>query len=131
LKQSGADNELPLHFSLEVLDCFRDYSWPGNIRELRNVIERAVALSRSEVIELTDLPEALRTKGAAGGSPSVDVATGSREEVLESAEYSYLTSLLKKYEGNISQAAQQAGLSRQGLHKLLKKHCISASDYRP
>lgn len=92
--------------------------------------ERAVALARSEVIEIGDLPEALRTKGAAGGSTSPDVATGSREEVLDTAEYSYLISLLKKYEGNISQAAQQAGLSRQGLHKLLKKHCISASDYR-
>lgn len=130
LKQSQRDNKLTLQLSEEVLDCFRDYSWPGNIRELRNVIERAVALTRSEIIEITDLPEALRTRGSAGESASLDVTIGSREEVLETAEYSYLTSLLKKYEGNISQAAQQAGLSRQGMHKLLKKHCISASDYR-
>ncbi len=130
LKQSQADHELTLQFSAEALDCFRNYSWPGNIRELRNVIERAVALARSEIIEIGDLPETLRRQGAAKGNTSPDIATGSREEVLDTAEYSYLISLLKKYEGNISQAAQQAGLSRQGLHKLLKKHCIAASDYR-
>tara|TARA_R110002095_G_scaffold76879_2_gene65802 strand:- start:712 stop:2103 length:1392 start_codon:yes stop_codon:yes gene_type:complete len=130
LKQSQADHELTLQFSAEALDCFRNYSWPGNIRELRNVIERAVALARSKIIEIGDLPETLRRQGAAKGNTSPDIATGSREEVLDTAEYSYLISLLKKYEGNISQAAQQAGLSRQGLHKLLKKHCIAASDYR-
>ncbi|TWU17210.1 Transcriptional regulatory protein ZraR [Novipirellula galeiformis] len=117
-------------FSDETLDCFRQYDWPGNIRELRNAIERAAALSRSELIQVADLPEPLRrppTDGKAAGSV---IGNASRDKALGNAEHSYLTSLLEKHSGNISQAAQQAGLSRQGMHKLLKKHEIAAADYR-
>jgi two-component system response regulator HydG len=46
------------------------------------------------------------------------------------AERDYLVSLLQKNSGNVSQSAQQAGMSRQGLHKLLKKRGVNASDYR-
>ena len=117
-------------FSDEVLSCFRRYAWPGNIRELRNVVERALALARSECIETTDLPAELQP-AALNAQPSGGDATGaSREEALDSAEHRYLTSLLRQHHGNVSQAAQQAGMSRQGMHKLLKKHGISAAEYR-
>lgn len=129
LQQAQAEAETNLQFSAEALNCFRKYSWPGNIRELRNVVERAVALTRTEVIDLVDLPDSVKTPPAPGDLNESQV--GSRDEALESAEHSYLISLLKLHEGNISQAAQQAGLSRQGMHKLLKKHDISASDFRP
>jgi two-component system response regulator HydG len=49
---------------------------------------------------------------------------------MDDAEHGYLTSLLQKHQGNVSQAAQQAGMSRQGMHKLLKKHGITAADFR-
>ncbi|MFG0260877.1 MAG: sigma-54-dependent transcriptional regulator [Novipirellula sp. JB048] len=117
-------------FSAETLECFRQYDWPGNIRELRNAIERAAALSRTDMIEVADLPEPLRQPQTAGHAAISAFANASRDKALGSAEHSYLTSLLEKYSGNISQAAQQAGLSRQGMHKLLKKHNIAAADYR-
>lgn len=117
-------------FSAETRECFQQYAWPGNIRELRNVIERAATLSRSDCIELSDLPEQLRRSQHDGESPSVDLQDASRNQAVETAEHSYLASLLEKHGGNISQAAQQAGLSRQGMHKLLKKHGLSAADYR-
>ncbi|WP_417376855.1 sigma-54-dependent transcriptional regulator [Gimesia maris] len=117
-------------FSAETLECFQQYHWPGNIRELRNVIERAATLSRTECIELNDLPEQLRRQKTNGEASSLDLQNASRNEAVETAEHSYLASLLEKYAGNISQAAQQAGLSRQGMHKLLKKHGLSANDYR-
>ncbi|EMI20964.1 Fis family two component sigma54 specific transcriptional regulator [Rhodopirellula maiorica SM1] len=117
-------------FSDETLDCFRRYEWPGNIRELRNAVERAIALSRGETIEFADLPEPLR-RVRDGGNHLVSVfGDASRDDAVESAEHSYLSSLIEKHAGNISNAAQQAGLSRQGMHKLLKKHGIAAADYR-
>jgi DNA-binding NtrC family response regulator len=56
--------------------------------------------------------------------------TGSREEALGSTDKNYFQTLLRQYHGNISKAALHAGLSRQTLHKLLKKHQISAADFR-
>jgi DNA-binding NtrC family response regulator len=117
-------------FSEAVGSCFKRYAWPGNIRELRNVVERALALARGELIQVKDLPPSLRPSALAQQAPNATVTGSSRNEALDEAEYDYLTSLLGKYQGNVSQAAQEAGISRQGMHKLLKKHGISAADYR-
>ncbi len=117
-------------FSDEVLDCFRRYKWPGNIRELRNVIERAIALARTELVQLSDLPNPIREASTSASQPVSVLAEISREEALDKADYSYLTALLKKHGGNISQAAQQAGLSRQGMHKLLARHGLAAAEFR-
>lgn len=118
-------------FADEVFDCFRKYEWPGNIRELRNVIERTIALSQGETIQLSDLPKPIRetTGNKAPRSISV-IAEISREEALDNADQAYLTALLEKHAGNISQAARQAGLSRQGLHKLLSRHGLDAAEFR-
>jgi two-component system response regulator HydG len=116
-------------FSEDVLQRFRDYHWPGNIRELRNAVERAIALTVTDEIELESLPKQLRERSDARKGVAV-LSEISRDEALDSAEFSYLTMLLEKHNGNISHAAQQAGLSRQGMHKLLKKHSISASAFR-
>ncbi|MGV3486392.1 MAG: sigma-54 interaction domain-containing protein, partial [Planctomycetaceae bacterium] len=116
-------------FSDEVLDCFRRYRWPGNIRELRNVVERAITLARGDVIEVSDLPPQLRSPQ----TPNADLSTLSeisRDEALDHADRAYLTAVLKKHNGVIASTARQAGLSRQGLNKLLKRHNIQADDFR-
>jgi two-component system response regulator HydG len=117
-------------FSDEVTACFQEYQWPGNIRELRNVVERAVALAKTETIEVSDLPPSLQSSKLDKRKPATEVSTASRYEALDDAEHSYLTSLLHQHHGNVSQAALQAGMSRQGMHKLLKKHGIAAADFR-
>ena len=116
--------------SNEVNHCFRRYRWPGNIRELRNVIERTIALSRSETVQLSDLPNPMREAEASTSRPVSVLAEISREEALDNADQSYLAALLEKHKGNISQAAQQAGLSRQGMHKLLSRHGLDAAEFR-
>lgn len=120
-----------IQYSDEVKERFLTYEWPGNIRELRNVIERAVALSRTDMIELSDLPMSLRDSAIGASQRLVSEVTEiSREEALDNADRDYLTALLKKHEGNISQAARQAGLSRQGMHRLLSRHRLDAADFR-
>ncbi|TWT48028.1 Transcriptional regulatory protein ZraR [Rubripirellula amarantea] len=116
-------------FSEETLDCFRRYHWPGNIRELRNVIERTLTLARGAEIEVGDLPSQLRNYDRRSHA-ELDISEISRDEALDSADRTYLTALLKKHGGVIASAARQAGLSRQGLNKLLKRHDINASDFR-
>lgn len=119
-------------FTAEVLDCFRRYTWPGNVRELRNVVERALALARSPQIVPADLPAALRQpQRAVEREPAAGLGGVPREVALGSAEREYLEALLERFAGNVSRAAHEAGMSRQGLHKLLKKHGIAAHDFRP
>ena len=117
-------------FSDEALQALKNYPWPGNIRELRNVVERAVTLARTPVIGLSDLPRQVSESSATASKADLDLAEISREEAIDSAEHSYLTTLMEKHDGNIAAAARQAGLSRQGMNKLLKRHHIEAADYR-
>lgn len=119
----------PKQIATDVLDCFQQYHWPGNIRELRNVIERTIALSQSSQIDMSDLPNILR-EHRSGSVVENEMGEVSRETALDNADYKYLTLLLTKHNGNVSHAAEQAGVSRQGIHKLLKKHGISAADFR-
>ena len=132
--------------SPEATRVIRSHAWPGNIRELRNAIEHALALAKGTEITAEDLPATVRRRVedntapvARAGSPVTvtpqDNETptprpASREAAIETAERSYLEKLLREHRGNVSQAARQAGLSRQGLHKLLSKHGLKASDYR-
>ncbi|QDV86230.1 Nitrogen fixation protein VnfA [Stieleria magnilauensis] len=116
-------------FSDDVIDCFRTYRWPGNIRELRNVIERTITLARGSTIEVSDLPRQLQSPEA-GNSDAAALSEISRDEALDDADRAYLSAVLKKHNGVIASAARQAGLSRQGLNKLLKRHGIDADDFR-
>lgn len=127
---SGASPSVIAGFADDVIARFRRYHWPGNIRELRNVVERAITLARGKQIELVDLPPQLRDPQTA--SPDADHQRDevSRDEALDRADRAYLTRLLEKHGGVIASAARQAGLSRQGMNKLLKRHGINADDFR-
>lgn len=119
-------------FSDETLALFQRYPWPGNVRELRNAVERGLVMARGELITLADLPASLQQPAAGQGKPvSVPVPAGaSRAEAVESAERDYLINLLQENAGNVARSARHAGMSRQGLHKLLKKHGVDADQYR-
>jgi len=135
------DKSRSIKFADETLRLLRSYQWPGNIRELRNAVERSVALCRSEQIEPKDLPENILNENASppaqpiGTTANVRANEGpralvSRVDAMKAAEHQYLVDLMRAHEGNVSKAARQADLSRQGLHKLLKNYGITASDYR-
>lgn len=118
-------------FSDEALEILQRYPWPGNIRELRNAVEHALAVSRDDKIIPSDLPAALlRQLDASPASVQENPSLMSREDYLSDAEKNYLAALLKQNDGNISSAARQAEISRQALHKLLKKYSLDASEHR-
>lgn len=122
-----------LAFSPAALELINAYDWPGNIRELRNAIERGIALARGDLITPEDLPASVqrtppnRNRVAAAH----EGVAGTLAATVEEAERSYLVNLLRENAGNVASSARQAGMSRQGLHKLLKKHGVNADDYRP
>lgn len=120
-------------FSPEAWKCLRQHAWPGNVRELRNVIERGLSLARGPLIGVQDLPPEI-ARHTSIPNTAVDVVeepvASSPRPDRQSAERDYFTRLMQEHQGNVTKAAQQAGLSRQGLHRLLKKHGISPQKYR-
>jgi len=120
-------------FTAEAIGVFKRYGWPGNIRELRNAVEHGLAMSRTGEIGIAELPATLLREPRNAPVPATisDAASESRDEAMMNAERAYLVRLLREYEGNVARAAVQAGLSRQGLHKLLKKYDLNAAEFRP
>jgi transcriptional regulator of acetoin/glycerol metabolism len=94
-------------------------------------VEHALAVTREDTITAGDLPAALRRRMAAD-SPTIATTPSamSRADALNDAEKNYLIALLQQNEGNVSRAARQADISRQGLHKLLKKYGLEAREHR-
>jgi two-component system response regulator HydG len=131
LKQLRGAHRPAVDFSDETLELLRRYAWPGNIRELRNAVEHALAISRGNTIAPDDLPAALRRRISSAAPNDTDVLAMSREDALNDAEKNYLVAILQQNDGNISRAARQADISRQALHKLLKKYGLAANDHRP
>jgi DNA-binding NtrC family response regulator len=107
------------------LDRLAAYHWPGNIRELRNVITRAVALSAPDA-DFDSMAILLRPSRAAEDSAPRAKADrpfhDAKAEVVARFERDYLTDLMRRAEGNISEAARMAGVERKYLYKLLDKY---------
>jgi DNA-binding NtrC family response regulator len=119
----------PRRFSELAMERLRGYHWPGNVRELRNIVERCLALSRLPEIEPQDLPKSLLAP-IDSNVPTCSKDSSSRSEVVDDAERQYFVDLLMKHGGNVTKAAQEAKMSRQGLHKWLRKHKIAAAKFR-
>ncbi len=122
--------------SAAVEEVLLRYSWPGNVRELRNAVERSYVLGDSVEITPADLPAEITdpaTPAAGFMESGADEGQGfqrAKQEVVEQFERSYLEALLQRTLGNVTRAAQEAGMLRQGFQKLLIRHGIDARLYR-
>jgi two-component system response regulator HydG len=90
----------------------QQYNWPGNIRELQHAIERAVILSQEKTLQ----PDDLFLKSS-GGQPTT--ATGFD---LEDMEKTMIVKAMKRFNGNITDAARELGLSRAALYRRMEKY---------
>jgi two-component system nitrogen regulation response regulator GlnG len=125
---------VPPTLSAGALRVLTDYQWPGNIRELRNALERAMSLAGSASVlepELFDLEARSSRPEPSGVSFSLGPFKQSKDRLLAVWERSYLEQLLEQANGNVSLAAQRAGLARAHLHRLLLKHGVRHSSQRP
>ncbi|WP_136066045.1 two-component system response regulator GlrR [Modicisalibacter radicis] len=109
-------------FSSEALNLLASSAWPGNVRQLVNVVEQCVALTSSPII-----PEALVSQALA----AEENALPSFNDARAGFERSYLIKVLKITEGNVTQAARIAGRNRTDFYKLLGRHSLEPGSFKP
>lgn len=113
-------------FSEEALAALESYPWPGNIRELQNVVERSVLLGKGEVILPADLPREI------AGSPTLSIPrVGSRtlKEALEEPERQIILEVLESNNWNRNATADSLGVNRTTLYKKMKKLGLEEDRY--
>jgi DNA-binding NtrC family response regulator len=113
----------------KVLDQMLAYHWPGNIRELENILERAIVKSRNDSIENVDLPappqRILDLWYAGNGNREISL----RQWLLNS-EKDYLRSLLIKYKGSISATAKEAKVDNKTLYRKMRRHGLHKESFK-
>jgi DNA-binding NtrC family response regulator len=122
--------ERPLEVTKEDLDRLRKHDWLGNVRELRNVIERACAVSHGDRLELEDALDDRPGASAGWEAPAVNVDLPFKEakaRIVEAFERDYIRELLKRHGGNLSAASRSAEIDRKHLRELLRKHGLRES----
>ena len=120
--------------SESALQTLLSYDWPGNIRELINIIERSIILERSETLEHVDLPNRSTTRKNGDATLldfneelPLDVV---REQAIDIVEKEYMKRVLRKHHGSIKRAAEHAGLTTRSIHGKMKKFDLRKEDYK-
>ena len=123
LTRTGRCDDGELCVSPVALAALVEYSWPGNIRQLRSVIERAVAFSDHPEIKLDDLPEDVRN---AAHSAQLTHSAAERKLTLAEVEREYILEVLRRSRGNKSQAAEWLDVPRRTLYRRLEEYGVAA-----
>jgi DNA-binding NtrC family response regulator len=143
LARFGREMAKPVRLSAEVVDRLTHYHWPGNIRELQNVIERAVVLCDGDRLTVADLPrEILERSGAPVPEPSAPAAAAPESAAeaatpehptdltarLDALEKAIILEALQKHRWNQTRVAAALGLKRSSLQYKMKKHGLTGED---
>ena len=128
LDQIAKGDRAVVGFSDEALERLARYPWPGNIRELQNVVQRAVARAEGSIIKDTELP--LDDAAHAPEQRAAAASTGERNVALAEFEHDYVTAALRRSAGNVTHAAKDLGVHRTTLQRVLKRLGIAAEEYR-
>ncbi len=129
LKQSCQENEKPLReLTSDAMNRLIEYSWPGNVRQLRSAIDNGVVLATGPKITLRDLPLAIRQWGgdtsaspSAGSGAGISAFAAPVDQLnIHQSEDQLIRRALDETNGNITEAARKLGISRRTLHRKLK-----------
>lgn len=122
LRQSAQKHGVSvLKFADDAMTLITTFEWPGNVRQLVNVVERCVALTNSPIIPAILVEQALSQENQYW--PTLT-------EARDTFEYEYLCRLLQLTDGNVKRASDLAGRNRTDMHKLMKKHGLIAANFR-
>jgi two-component system response regulator GlrR len=114
-----------VHVLAKSMKTFVAYPWRGNIRELENMIQNLIIMSKSSNLEIKNIP--LPERDPASGLETFKVA---KEKTIRNFEKKYLVQLLKEYKGDVAKAAVRSGKGRTALWNLIKKHNLQPKQFR-
>jgi DNA-binding NtrC family response regulator len=118
---SSETGEPPKALSTAACKKVTGYAWPGNVRELKNAIEKAALLSTTRTIEEWDLELNDETEAR---------VPQTCQEAVDAAERNYLNRVLSLHNGNVTEAARAAAINRTDFYRRLRKHRITARNFR-
>lgn len=114
----------------QAREAMMRYHWPGNIRELQNIIERAAVLSRDDIIRLENLPVIFSELRKPAHPQDAAAFKGQRERQVDQIETNLLRRYLKETEGNVTEAARRAEIPRRSFYRLLNRHGLRGRDFK-
>lgn len=121
------------HIHPKVMDAFRAYEWPGNIREFENLMERAYILESSSILTPGGFPAELFEPESRSPNLSFDAELNLsevRQRAVDYVEEKYLKELLDNNKGRINETALAAGITTRHLHKLMKKYKLRKEEFK-
>jgi Nif-specific regulatory protein len=116
--------------SAKVLDRMLNYHWPGNIRELENILERAIVKCSGQALEEVDLPSPPQRVVDFDYANRNGAAETSLKQWLLNSEKEYLRSLLIKYKGGISSTAKEAKVDNKTLYRKMRRHGLHKESFK-
>jgi two-component system nitrogen regulation response regulator NtrX len=123
---SRDNNRKPQRFTPAALEFMQKARWKGNVRELKNTVERLIIMTPGDAVDVDDLRDIVRLETkSAGPDNEKDRAAGTLREFKESAERSFLVGKLRENNWNISKTAEVIGTPRSNLYKKLEQYGIS------
>ncbi len=116
----------------EAAQLLMAYDFPGNVRELENIIERGVIFCRTDTLSVADLQVDAETGLVPAPLPEVSDLPfrEAKDRAIQHFHLRYIRRLLEQYGGNVSRAAEAAGIQRQYLHRLMREAGIEATDFK-
>ena len=111
----------------DALTVLMEHNWPGNVRELKNIVERVVIMTPSDVISGSDIPLLVKESQNVDGDNSW-YAINSYRLAKMNFEKQYLVRKLRQYEGNVSRTAEAIGLERSNLHRKIKNYGLEVKN---
>jgi two-component system nitrogen regulation response regulator NtrX len=122
---SREHNRRPQRFTPAALEYLQKARWKGNVRELKNSVERLIIMTPSEVIDVDDLRDVVRVESKPSAGDNEKERPGTLREFKESAERAFLVGKLRENNWNISKTAEVIGTPRSNLYKKLEQYGIS------
>ncbi len=130
-KASTRVNKTLVGIEDRAIYAMSQYHWPGNIRELQNIIERAAVLTHDEVIRLENLPVIFgELVFQSPDETSQDSLRSQRQKHVNQVERNLLTRYLRETDGNTSAAARLAGIPRRTFYRMLSRNGLNGSDFK-